>query len=165
MRAHIKLDQASIVGDALRLVGTNEKGHETFFDTSLAGGGLDSAASPMEIVLEALGACMSMDVVPILRKQRRTVTEFFVELEAERADIDPKVFTKIEMNIHLVSPDATRRDLARAIILSQSKYCSVSTMLVRGGCEVAWRATILNPQDNSIEVVSPNEFATNGVKF
>lgn len=154
MRAHIKLETA------LRLAGTNEKGHQTFFDTSLAGGGLDSAASPMEIVLQALGACMAMDVVPILRKQRRTVTDFSVDLEGERAEIDPKVFMKIEMRIRLISQDATRRDLARAIILSQTKYCSVSTMLTRSGCEITWNAILVNSRDGSEQVISvPEEFA------
>ena len=152
MKARIQLDQA------LRLVGTNEKGHETFFDTSLAGGGLDSAGSPMEIVLEALGACMAMDVVPILRKQHKTVTDFSVTLTAQRAETAPKVFTKIEMDIRLVSPDATIRDLGRAIELSQSKYCSVSMMLLASGCEIGWLATLVNPGNPSEERISSKDF-------
>jgi putative redox protein len=67
----------------------------------------------MEIVLEALGACMAMDVVPILRKQRMTVTDFSVELSADRMETHPKVFSNIRMDIQLVSPDATLHDLAR----------------------------------------------------
>ncbi len=139
MKARIQLDQA------LRIIGTNEKGHETFFDTSVKGGGLDSAASPMETVLEAVAACTAMDVVPILRKQRRTVTEFSVELDADRAATEPKVFTRIDMQIRLSSPDATSRELCRAVELSQTKYCSVSTMLLRSGCALTWRATLVRP--------------------
>jgi putative redox protein len=143
MKAHLKLDQA------LRLIGTDEKGHRTFFDTTEASGGLDSAASPMETVLESLAACMAMDVLPILRKQRRTITDFWVDLTAERAKEHPRVFTKIEMDIHLVSPDATERELERAIELSETKYCSVSAMLSRSECEISWKATLESPKANS----------------
>jgi putative redox protein len=143
MKAHLHLDKA------LRLIGTNEKGHETFFDTSVKGGGLDSAASPMETVLESVAACMTMDVIPILQKQRRTVSDFWVDLTAHRAEEHPKVFTSIAMSIHLVSPDATIRELERAIELSQSKYCSVSAMLSRGGCEITWKATLEIQNANS----------------
>jgi putative redox protein len=139
MKAYLHLDKA------LRLIGTDEKGHETFFDTTESGGGLDSAASPMETLLESLAACMAMDVVPILRKQRRTVTDFWVDLTAERANEHPRVFTKIEMDIYLVSPDATEHDLERAIELSETKYCSASAMIKRSGCEITWKATLRKP--------------------
>src|SRR5579872_3187991 len=91
---------------ALRFVGVNEKGHETMFDTSVKGGGLDSAAGPMEFVLQSAAACTAMDVISILQKKRRTVTAFTIDLDAERAEQHPKVFTKIKMDIRLVSPDA-----------------------------------------------------------
>ncbi len=151
MKAHLHLDQP------LRLIGTNEKGHQTFFDTSVAGGGLDSAASPMETVLECVAACMTLDVVPILRKQRRTVTDFWVDLTAERAHEHPRVFTRIAMEIHLVSPDATIRELERAIELSETKYCSVSAMLRASGCNISWKATLKNPDTQMEEHIASNE--------
>jgi putative redox protein len=151
MRAHLHLD------NSLRLIGTNERGHETFFDTTIAGGGLDSAASPMEILLESLAACMTMDVIPILRKQRRTVTDFSVDLTAERAEVHPRVFTKIAMDIHLSSPDATIKELARAIELSETKYCSASAMIARSGCEISWKATLKNPDNQTVEYISSKE--------
>jgi putative redox protein len=117
----------------------------------------------MEIVLEALGACMAMDVVPILRKQRMTVTDFSVELSADRMETHPKVFSNIRMDIQLVSPDATLHDLARAVQLSQSKYCSVSTMLVRSRCRVSWQATLVNPDFRSEEKSSSNGFSVNDI--
>src|SRR5205807_1486721 len=119
-----------------RFVGTNAKGHETVFDTSAKGGGLDTAASPVEIVLQSLAACTAMDIVPILRKQRRTVAEFSIDLDAERAPKDPKVFTKIHMEVRLTSPDATLRELTRAIELSLTTYCSVGGMLKNSGCAI-----------------------------
>ena len=151
MKAHLHLDKA------LRLIGTNEKGHETIFDTGIKGGGLDTAASPMETVLEAAAACTAMDILPILRKQRLTVTDFWIDLTAERATEHPSVFTKINMDIHLTSPDATMKDLVRAIELSHSKYCSVSVMLTRSGCEISWEATLENPDKQTVERSSSSE--------
>ena len=151
MDVRVRLDQA------LRLIGTNEKGHETFFDTSVRGGGLDSAPSPMETVLEAAGACMTMDIVPILRKQRKTVEGFSVALHAVRAEFEPKVFTLVEMSMRLESPDATIRDLARAIHLSLTKYCSVSAMLRKSGCEITWRATLIH--DHVEELISSSDYS------
>jgi len=136
MKATLKWDSA------LRFIGTNEKGHETVFDTSKKGGGLDSAASPMETVLEALAACTAMDIIPILQKRRKTVTDFWVDLNAERADMPPKVFTRIEMVIHVVSPDANQSELDHALELSHSVYCSVSSMLSRSGCRIEAKAKL-----------------------
>jgi putative redox protein len=151
VKGHLKLDTA------MRFVGTNAKEHKTFFDTSVKGGGLDSAASPMEIVLQSVAACTAMDVLPILRKQRRTVVDFSIDLEAERATKDPKVFTKIHMEVHLTSPDVALRELARAMQLSQATYCSVSTMIARSGCEITWRATLVNTNTGKEESTSSTD--------
>lgn len=149
MKAKLRWDTA------LRFVGTSEKGHETVFDTSVKGGGLDSAGSPMDILLEAAAACTAMDIVSILHKKRRTVTAFSIDLNAERAEQHPKVFTKIAMDIRLVSPDATEKDLTRAIELSHSNYCSVSIMLARSGCEITLRAELSRPSEvEATEVVN-----------
>jgi putative redox protein len=130
---------------AQRYVGTNEKGHTNFFDTSVKGGGLDSAGSPMDAVLQASAACTAMDVMNILTKQRKTVQTFSIDLDAERSDTDPRVFTKITMLVHIMSPDVTVRDLERAITLSWEKYCSVSVMLKRAGVEMTWKAIVTSP--------------------
>jgi putative redox protein len=130
---------------AQRYIGTNEKGHTNFFDTSVKGGGLDSAGSPMEAVLQAAAACTAMDVMNILTKQRKTVQSFSIDLDAERAATDPHVFTKIQMLVHMTSPDVTVRDLERAITLSWDKYCSVSVMLLRAGVEMTWKAVVSSP--------------------
>jgi len=140
VKAHLKLDTA------LRFIGTNERGHETVFDVGTASGGLNSAASPVEIVLESIAACTSMDVVGILRKQRNAITEFSVDLTAERAETHPKVFTKVHMDFRLVSPDAQLTELVRAIELSHDTYCSVSAMIARSGCPITWQATLRNPE-------------------
>ncbi len=139
MNAHLTWNSA------LHFTGTNEKGHETEFDTSIVGGGLDTAAGPMEIMLEAAAACTAMDIVSILQKKRRTISKFSIDLTAERAEQHPKVFTKIAMAIHLTSPDATEQDLIRSIELSQTTYCSVSIMLQRSGCDISWHADLVRP--------------------
>ncbi len=151
MKAHLRVDRA------LRLIGTNERGHETLFDTSVAGGGMDSAASPMEVLLESTAACTTMDILSILQKQRRTISDFHVDLTAERASEHPKVFTKIEMHFHVSSSDATMKELTRAIELSHTKYCSASIMIARSGCEITWKATLKNPENQLVEHTSSIE--------
>lgn len=137
---------------AQRYIGTNEKGHTNFFDTSVKGGGLDSAGSPMEAVLQAAAACTAMDVMNIFTKQRKTVQSFSIDLDAERSDTDPRVFTRIAMLFHITSPDITLRDVERAIELSWEKYCSVSVMLKRAGVEMTWKAVVAS--DATIDQVS-----------
>ena len=136
MKATIKLDRN------MRLIGINEKGHETIFDTVPAVGGEDTAASPMTIMLQSLAACSTMDVLSILRKKRKTIDEFWVDMEAERADTHPKVFTKVHLIYNLKSPDAEEKDLARSVELSQDKYCGVSEMFRKSGCEVTFKTKI-----------------------
>jgi putative redox protein len=136
MKAHLSWDKAQ------RFIGTSEKGHITAFDTTVRGGGLDSAASPVETVLEAAAACTAMDVLNILTKQRKTIEQFTISLDAERAETEPRVFTKIHMAFFITSPNATERDVARAIELSWEKYCSVSVMLKRAGVEMSYAVTV-----------------------
>lgn len=128
--------------EGVRSLGRNEKGHETMFDTTVKGGGLDSAASPMEIMLEAAGACSIMDVVGMLRKRRRTVIGLTIELSGERRDVDPKIFTKVHMKYHLISPDATKEELDYCIHLSEEKYCSVAATLKLAGATLTWESDI-----------------------
>ncbi|MGH2639405.1 MAG: OsmC family protein [Rhabdochlamydiaceae bacterium] len=139
MNAHL------VWNSALYFTGTNEKAQKTEFDSSITAGAINTAASPMEIVLQAAAACTAMDIVSILQKKRRTVSAFSIDLTSERAEQHPKVFTKIAMAIHLTSPDATEQELVRSIELSQTTYCSVSIMLKRSGCDITWHAKLSRP--------------------
>ncbi len=85
--------------------------------------------SPLELVLQALGGCTTMDIVSILQKMRRTITALTLDINAERREEYPRIFTHIHLLYKLVSPDVTGNELARAIKLSEEKYCSVSGML------------------------------------
>jgi putative redox protein len=138
MKVNLRLDRK------MRIVGTNEKGHETIFDTVPKVGGEDTAATPMEVMLQAMAACSFMDVISILRKKRKTIDALNIEIEAERADEHPKVFTKAILKYTLKSPDAELKDLERSVELSQDNYCGASAMFKKSGCEVGWEAQLEN---------------------
>src|SRR6476646_3141591 len=129
---------------ALHFIGQNGRGHTTDFDTTEAGGGLNSAASPMENLLEAAGACSSMDVVGILTKRKKTFDAMSVSIVGERAQDHPRTFTHMHMQFRIVSPDIEMKELKDAIEISHSKYCSVTIMMKRAGCAVSWDAQLVH---------------------
>ena len=94
-------------------------------------GGEGKGARPMETLLIGMGGCASFDVVHILRKRRLTVTACVAELAAERADTDPKVFTKIHLHFKVSGEGLTEKAVAKAVELSAEKYCSASIMLAK----------------------------------
>jgi putative redox protein len=87
------------------------------------------AQSPMDLLLSALGGCASVDAVVMMKKKRRTIVDFFVEVEGSRADGVPAYFTEIKLKFVLVSPDANDIEFAKVVTLSVDKYCSVSHSL------------------------------------
>ncbi len=123
-------------------VGKSERGHITYFDTSPKHGGTGQHATPMDVLLEAVGACSVFDIVGILSKKRKTIEALDIDIDSQRAEDFPKVFTKIQLNYVLKSPNASQDDLEKAIDLSMTKYCSVSATLKRSGCDVTWTARI-----------------------
>ena len=92
-------------------------------------GGQGKGARPMEALLMGMGGCAAYDVVHILRKSRLSLTGCVAELEAERANTDPKVFTKIHLHFKVAGDDLPEKAVARAVRLSAEKYCSASIML------------------------------------
>ena len=84
---------------------------------------MKSAPSPMEMVLLGLGGCASVDVVSILTKARQQVTNCHVELEAQRADVTPAIFTRIHMNFVVEGHQVKAAQVERAVALSAEKYC------------------------------------------
>jgi len=93
------------------------------------GGGLNLAPRPMELLLAGTGGCMAYDVVLILKRGRHDVRGCTVKLDAERAEIEPKVFTRINMHFTVTGKDIPRAAVERTIALSHDKYCSASVML------------------------------------
>jgi putative redox protein len=88
-----------------------------------------SAASPMELVLIALGGCTGADVVSILQKKRQRVTDYQIEIRAQRREGHPRIYTHIEIIHRFRGVNLEEKGVAHAIELSETKYCSVSAML------------------------------------
>jgi putative redox protein len=109
-------------------IGESGSGHS--FVVGVAHEGRSAAgASAMETVLIGTGACTAFDVVHILDKGREPIDGCEVELEAERADDDPQVFTRIHMHFVVSGRGLSRAKVERAVALSAEKYCSASAML------------------------------------
>ena len=108
----------------LKFNGTSASGHDLVID-----GKREDGASPMELLLLGAGGCSSIDVVMILERMRQEVTDVECRLEAERADTDPKVYTKIDMHFIVTGRDLDENKVGRAVSLSAEKYCSASIML------------------------------------
>src|SRR5262245_66222186 len=104
----------------LRFTGANARGVETAID-----GDSKSGASPVELLLEALGACVSVDVVLILEKMRAPASKVDVTLEADRNRTEPRYLTSARISFDVWGDGVTPDKLVRAINLSISKYCSV----------------------------------------
>ncbi len=135
---------ATVIFDRkMPISGINDKGHATMFDASVAFSGTDSAASPMETVLESLGACSMMDIISILRKMKKEPVILNVALDAKRSEEHPKVFTSIHLNYRLESPDCSQAELEKAARLSMETYCSVAAMLRRSGCTITWATELV----------------------
>jgi putative redox protein len=106
-----------------------ESSHALVMDGAPEGGGRNLGPRPMEVVLAGTGGCTAYDVVTILRKARQPVTDCTVEIDAERAAQDPKVFTRIHFRFVVTGSGLDSKQLERAIHLSAEKYCSASIML------------------------------------
>ena len=123
MKARIKwVEQVSFLGET-------ESGHAVLMDGPPEGGGRNLGPRPMEMVLIGTGGCTTYDVLHILKKGRQQVSDCVVEIQAERAAEDPKIFTKIHFHFVVTGKDLKSEQVERAIKLSAEKYCSASIML------------------------------------
>ena len=122
-------------GEAMFL-GESGSGHVVVMDGPPDHGGRNLGVRPMEMVLIGLGGCTNVDVVSILKKARQPVESCEAFLEAERADEEPKVFTKIHVHFVVKGRGLKEAQVKRAVELSAEKYCSASIMLGRGGVEI-----------------------------
>ena len=106
-------------------------GHTVMMDGAPEAGGHNTAARPMELVLAGTGGCTAFDVVLILKRSREEVLGCDVTLQAERAAVDPKVFTKINFHFTVSGKNLKPAAVERAVRLSHEKYCSASIMLAK----------------------------------
>lgn len=115
---------------------TSGSGHSVQLDGPPDHGGKDQGPRPMEMVLMGLGGCSSFDVMSILQKSRQDVTDCRCELDAERADAVPSVFTRIHLHFIVTGRNLKENLVKRAVALSAEKYCSASIMLEKGGVDI-----------------------------
>ena len=117
--------------ESVSFVGESESGHAIVMDGAPEGGGRNLGPRPMEVVLLGTGGCTAYDVVHILRRSRAPITDCVVEIDAERAPEDPKVFTRIHFHFIVTGKGLKTQQVERAVHLSAEKYCSASIMLAK----------------------------------
>ena len=122
-------------------IGVTPSGHAQVIETNSA---RDAAASPLELLLLALGGCTGVDVISILKKKRQQVTDYRIEVSGERRDEFPKRFTKIMVKHIVRGHKVTEQAVARAIELSETKYCSVAATL--SGVEIVTSYEIIEDE-------------------
>jgi putative redox protein len=122
--------------DGAMFLGESGTGHSLVMDGAEEQGGRNLGPRPMEMLLIGLGGCSAYDVMAMLRKSRQNVVDCRAELEAERADAVPAVFTKIHVHFVVSGRGLKESQVARAVSLSAEKYCSASIMLEAGGVEI-----------------------------
>lgn len=123
MKARVKLI------DGMAFLGESGSGHSVVMDGAPEYGGRNIGIRPMEMLLIGLGGCTAFDVVQILRRGREDVADCDIQVSAERAETDPKVFTKIHLEYRVSGRNLAPAKVERAIELSKEKYCSASLML------------------------------------
>ncbi|MGI9544808.1 MAG: OsmC family protein [Cyclobacteriaceae bacterium] len=99
------------------------------------------AQSPMDLLLSAAAACAAVDVVGMLKKKRKTVTDLTIETVGQRNETHPRYFTHIHLQFKLVSPDTSPEELAKVVHLAVNKYCSVASTL-KGVAEITHESTV-----------------------
>ena len=118
----------------MQFVAKAESGHAIVLDAAAAGGGTNSAARPMEMLLMGLMGCTAMDVVSVLKKKRQDLQQFNIFATSERATEHPRFYTKIHLE-YVAYGDVDTAALERAVQLSEEKYCG-AIATVRGKTEV-----------------------------
>jgi putative redox protein len=116
-------------GEGMSFLAETGSNHAVVMDGAPDGGGRNLAPRPMEMVLLGTGGCTAYDVVVILKKSGQEITGCEVRLDAQRAETDPKVFTKIHMHFTVRGRNLKPNMVEHAIRLSHEKYCSASIML------------------------------------
>lgn len=117
--------------EGVTFVAESGSGHALVVDGAADAGGRNLGPRPMEMVLMGTGACSAFDVVLILKRGREPVSDCVVEVSAERAEADPKVFTKIHFHFIVSGKKLAADKVERAILLSAEKYCSATAMMAK----------------------------------
>ena len=139
--------------DSVAFVAESGSGHAIVLDGSPDHGGRNVGLRPMEAMLIGVGACSAFDIVTILARSREQVTDCRVDLEAERADDVPAVFTRIDMHFVVEGRGLKETKVRRAVDLSADKYCSASAMMRAAGVELTHSFEVV--EDGRASRVSP----------
>ncbi len=115
--------------EGMAFAATSASGHSVRIDAAAEVGGGGSGPRPLELVLLGLGGCTGMDVISILRKMRQDVAAYAVNLQAERAEEHPRIFTHIVIEHVVTGRNLDEGAVRKAVDLSANKYCSASAML------------------------------------
>ncbi|HEY5754853.1 MAG TPA: OsmC family protein [Steroidobacter sp.] len=142
MKARIKWVQD------VMFLGESGSGHSVVMDGAPDAGGRNLGVRPMEMLLLGLGGCSAFDVMLILKRGREAVTDCVVDIDAERATSDPKVFTKIQMHYTVTGHALDLKKVERAVALSAEKYCSASAIMAKTA-ELTHTITIVESQPTS----------------
>ena len=130
-------------------VAQSPSGHALVMDGPPELGGHNLGPRPMEMLLMGMGGCTAIDVMVILGKQRQPVTNCWIELEAERAEVAaPKVFTNLHLHYVVEGDGLEAKQVERAVKLSADKYCSVSAML-KDKVDISYDFEVRDPADSA----------------
>lgn len=130
--------------DNAMFLGESGSGHSVVMDGPESAGGRNMGIRPMEMLLIGMGGCASFDVMSILQKSRQNVTDCRAELEAERADAVPAVFTAISIKFVVTGHGLKEAQVKRAVELSAEKYCSASIMLSKANVKITHSYEIID---------------------
>ena len=128
--------------EGVSFVAETGSGHAVVVDGAADAGGRNLGARPMELVLAGTAACTAFDVVWILKKARQPIADCVVDAEAERASIEPKIFTRIHFKYRVAGRGLDPRQVERAVKLSKEKYCSATLMLAKTA-EITYELSIV----------------------
>ncbi len=146
MKARVKwVEGVSFVAEA-------GSGHAVVVDGAPEHGGRNLGLRPMELVLAGAAACTAFDVVLILRRARQPVSDCVVEAAAERAETEPKVFTRIHLSYTVAGHGLDPHQVERAVKLSKEKYCSATIMLAKTA-QITFEVTIV--EGDAVPPASP----------
>ena len=123
--------------DGAMFVGESGSGHSVIMDGPEDLGGRNLGPRPMEMLLLGTGGCSIYDVLSMLKKSRQQVVDCHVQIQADRADAVPAVFTRINMHFVVTGVDLKESHVKRAVELSAEKYCSASIMLGAAGVDMS----------------------------
>ncbi len=132
--------------DGVMFLGESGSGHAVAMDGAPEQGGRNMGVRPMEMLLMGLGGCASFDVITMLKKGRQQVSDCWTEVDAERVDAVPAVFSKIHIKFVVSGTNLKEAQVKRAVELSADKYCSASIMFRAAGVSVTHSYEIRNPK-------------------